>query len=184
MSGGIDSTAMAHYYLNHGYTLLGIFVDYGQLSNKFELEAVHKIGEYYNFPIRKLKVETLKNFGSGEIHGRNLFLLSVALLNYPRDFGVVAIGIHDGTNYTDCSKSFRNSMQGIFNIYNDGLIQIGTPFIGMSKQEVWGFCLEQKVPLNLTYSCEKGVKGGCGKCLSCKDKIKLNEISSKLKTKA
>lgn len=184
VSGGIDSTAMVKYYLNQGYNITGLFVDHGQLSSKYELEAAQKIGRHYDFPLEVVRINSFQDFSAGEIRGRNLFLLSTAMLSYPREFGVIAIGVHNGTGYIDCSKSFIESTQNVFNIYNDGLIQIGAPFIEMTKQDIIAFCLKHEIPLNLTYSCERGVSDGCGECLSCKDKIKIDEISAELQNKA
>lgn len=45
----------------------------------------------------------------------------------------------------------------------------------MNKIEVWEYAKSKRVPINLTYSCELGLKQPCGKCPSCKDLIILYE---------
>jgi 7-cyano-7-deazaguanine synthase in queuosine biosynthesis len=74
------------------------------------------------------------------IPGRNAFLLSLSLLKIPFKKGGVAIGLHDHSIYSDCSESFLNLMQNIFNIYYDGEIKILAPFIH------WDICgLKRKI---------------------------------------
>ena len=179
MSGGIDSTALIKYYLNLDYKVNGLYINYGQLSNSMEIRAVEKIGEHYGIQVAKSKIDLNKNFKSGEIIGRNLMLLSIALTDFTYDYGTIAIGIHSGTNYSDCTPNFIKTTQESFDIYKDGRVQIEAPFMNMLKSDIWNFCIDQNVPLSLTYSCENGNIKGCGQCLSCKDKESLYEFSKK-----
>lgn len=176
-SGGIDSTALIKYYIDLNYNVSGLFVDYGQRSRKQEYLAVSKISKYYGIPFKKLKIEFKKDFGQGEIIGRNLFLLSIGLTEFNYQSGTIAIGIHNGTNYPDCTDQFISSTQTCFDFYKDGQIKIEAPFKNLEKPEIWRFCKENKIPIELTYSCENGVDKGCGHCLSCIDKKILYEFT-------
>jgi len=51
MSGGIDSTACAHYLREQGCALEGLFIDYGQKSALPERSAISRIGALLNIPI-------------------------------------------------------------------------------------------------------------------------------------
>jgi 7-cyano-7-deazaguanine synthase len=169
LSGGIDSTASIEFYLRQKFNVKALFINYGQIAAKKELVAAKKIANHYKIKLDKVVVRNLMTFSSGEIIGRNAFLLTTALLNFKQKNGIISIGIHDGTTYPDCTKKFIKDMQEIFDIYKNGAIQIGVPFLDFKKIEIWAYSQEHKVPLDLTYSCELGKMQPCGKCLSCKD---------------
>ena len=172
-SGGIDSTACVQFYKANKFHVSNLFVDYGQRSNKKEMMASKRIARYYNVPLETIKIKIGKQFKDGFVMGRNALLLFSALINFKYKRGIIAMGVHWGTNYMDCNQIFIDRMQIIFDDYSNDLIKIGVPFIKFSKLETWNYCLANDVPLNLTYSCERGEKQPCGKCLSCKDLKRL-----------
>lgn len=69
---------------------------------------------------------------------------------------MIAIGIHEGPQYLDCSERFLKSIQAVVDGYADGRIRVAAPFLKWSKQIIWEFCKEVGVPVDSTYSCEKG----------------------------
>jgi 7-cyano-7-deazaguanine synthase len=174
-SGGIDSTACIHFYLKRKYEVTSLFVDYGQLSKNKEAKSSLNIAKYFNIPYRKIKIKNYKSFSQGYIQGRNALLLTIALINSEFETGIIAIAIHSGTEYSDCSQYFVDHIQLLFDDYSKGTIKIGVPFINFYKYEIWKYCKKNNIPLNLTYSCELGLKQPCNKCSSCKDFLKLYE---------
>jgi 7-cyano-7-deazaguanine synthase len=93
-----------------------------------------------------------------------------------REPGVIAIGIHSGLPYYDCGEGFVAAVQAIVDGYSAGSLKIGAPFLEWDKPTIWAFCKKHKIPIHLTYSCEKGGRAPCGKCLSCKDREALNVL--------
>ena len=87
---------------------------------------------------------------------RNALLLSVALMSMECDSGIVAIGIHAGTPYVDCSLDFQRRMQNVYDLYTNGSVRIDAPFIQWTKSDIWDYAQMQNVPLNLTYSSNLG----------------------------
>jgi 7-cyano-7-deazaguanine synthase len=172
-SGGIDSTACIQFYKNLKFQIEVLFVDYGQASSKKEYSAIKLITEHFNVILNKVVIENLGKFEDGVIKGRNAFLFFTALMYYKKQNGIIASGIHYGTNYYDCSVDFLNEIQSIFEKYNSGIIKIDAPFLTFNKYQIYEYCLNEKVPLNLTYSCELGLEQPCGKCLTCKDLIEI-----------
>ena len=172
-SGGIDSTACVNFYKKMKFHVEGIFFDYGQASNKKEHAAVEAIGKYYKIPIKKITLTNNIKYQDGLIPGRNAFLYFGALMNFNNKNGIISSGIHSGTPYYDCSKKFLTEIQAIVDQYCQGVIKIEAPFLSFNKKEIWDYCLLEKVPLELTYSCELGKKQPCGKCSTCKDLQKL-----------
>jgi 7-cyano-7-deazaguanine synthase len=150
-SGGIDSTACVHYFLKRKYDISLLYFNYGQPNERDEKEAALNIAHYYN---KHLDIVVIKgcSIPSGMIPGRNAFLLSLALLKITFDKGGIAIGVHDYTDYSDCSEKFIADMQNIYDIYNDGRIQILTPFLNWKKEEIIAYAQQEKLPLELVYS--------------------------------
>ena len=158
-----------HYYVTQGYSARGLFVDYGQLSAGLEREAVERICKSYKIPFDVISLSGMKKWKNGFVLGRNAFLLFTALMNFNEENGLVAIGVHDGTDYWDCKRDFMSKIKGLFDAYSNGQILIDAPFIDWSKREIWEYCIKENVPIKKTYSCELGQKQPCKKCLSCKD---------------
>jgi len=174
LSGGIDSAACVAFYLEENFFVQCLFIDYGQTAAKREALSARVIAKRYNVSLSSIKWSGLRMKNAGFISGRNAFLLLAALMEIPKDAGILAIGVHSGTNYYDCSPAFFHKMQSIFDSYTKGIIQIGTPFLKWTKRDIWSFCKSKKVPVELTYSCELGLEQPCGKCLSCHDLEILN----------
>jgi len=168
-SGGIDSTACIHFYLQNKDTPTAFFIDYNQTAKQREWNAIKRISEFYKLPLKKYKWQGGLKKEAGLTIGRNALFLIGILMEIKDNFNIVALGIHSGTTYTDCSKEFIKNMQSIFDIYTGGSISIGTPFISWSKADIWKYCLDNEIPVAKTYSCELGLKQPCGKCLSCTD---------------
>ena len=173
ISGGIDSTACIKYYQDLGFNVDGFFVNYGQKAHLKEYEAVKKISAFYEIAYTTLTLQDTLDISSGEILGRNGFLIMAALLANPNFSGLLVLGIHSGISYYDCSKEFIKKMNSIVMEYSNGQIKIDTPFIDWDKKMIVSYCRDTGVPLHLTYSCENG-DDPCGKCLSCLDRSALN----------
>lgn len=169
LSGGIDSTACLAYYLDHGARVEALFIDYGQAAAKREASAARLICQHFRVPLKTLKLAGASRKNAGLIVGRNAFLLLSAELESNGRSRIVALGIHSGTKYPDCSPIFVAKMQSIFDIYAGGVLQIAAPFLKWRKPDVWAFAKARNVPLRLTYSCERGLRQPCASCESCLD---------------
>lgn len=169
VSGGMDSAACVDFYLKNGFAVSGLFFDYGQAARIPEKRSVGHIANHYAIKFRSLCVDGAHHHSDGLVIGRNAFLLLAALMESNQAFDLIATGVHAGTRYYDCSSSFIQSMQAIFDGYTGGRVRIGTPFLEWSKQDIWAYCQSRNVPISLTYSCEVGGEEPCGRCLSCRD---------------
>ena len=97
----------------------------------------------------------------------------MAIAEFPAALGMIAIGIHAGTDYSDCTADFIASMQRVADTYYDGRVQIVAPFLRWTKRDIWQYA-QDRIPLSHTYSCERGLAQPCGGCLSCLDLESLN----------
>lgn len=171
-SGGIDSTALIDFYLRRNVEVRCIHFQYGQPSSESEREAVAKVCNYYRventiihmgFPITKRKDEFL---------GRNaLFVLIASSLQLPPTR--IALGIHYGSEYYDCTRAFIDDCQHMLDGYFAGTVNLEAPFIDFSKRDIIEYCNINNVPINLTYSCQRQNNTPCGRCNSCRDRQEL-----------
>lgn len=169
LSGGIDSSACIQYYQENGFEVEGLFVDFGQLAVSRERKAVTRITKHYNIKSSVLTNKGFPPFRDGEIQGRNLFLVSSALMFLKSRHAIIALGIHAGTNYIDCSELFVQKLNVILDMYSSGKTTLGAPFLSFTKAEIFEYSKIKGLPVELTYSCELGLQQPCGKCSSCKD---------------
>jgi 7-cyano-7-deazaguanine synthase len=172
-SGGLDSTACAVYYQSMKYEVTTLFVDYGQAARDEEQRASRKVAAKLGVKRIRVRIDPMRT-GVGLIPGRNAMLLSIGLMRAPFDQGLIAIGVHAGTNYPDCSEDFIRQMNVVTDFYAAGSIRIDAPFAKWSKADIFEFLKMKRGPIASTYSCERGGAEGCGKCLSCKDRIALH----------
>ena len=179
LSGGVDSSCCVAFCRRMGYEVKGVFVDYGQPVNQKEEQSAKAIADHYGISLDIIRCSGPSADFHGEISGRNAFLVFVALLYASQLTGLLVLGIHAGTMYYDCSEHFTKHLNDILSGYRGGQVALATPFLSWTKQEVYDFCIEHRVPIQLTWSCEVGPSSPCGRCLSCKDREHLNVCTSK-----
>jgi 7-cyano-7-deazaguanine synthase len=167
LSGGIDSAACVAFYVAQKFNVSALFIDHGQKSARKENAAALAVSSHYSIPLAKVKISGLTSQSTGYIIGRNAVLLNVALMALRPSSAIIAMGIHAGTAYPDCSEEFINHMQTLADLYADGRVVIGVPFLKWSKRDIWDYCRIKEVPVDLTYSCELGRRQPCRDCLSC-----------------
>ena len=105
----------------------------------------------------------------GEVAMRNASLFALAAMERPQSVWGVAAGIHGGTPYADCSESFRTAMQALARL-QERPVDVLLPFLTWTKSDVLSYCEAERVPVHLTYSCERGATPPCGECTSCRDR--------------
>lgn len=173
LSGGLDSSACAHLLFQKGFSLEAVFIDYGQAAVGMEAKAATAIANHLSISMSRYSVVGAKPYSIGELTGRNAFLISAALFLTSIQSGIVAIGLHAGTSYYDCSEHFVNSMANLVSEQTNGQVSLLAPFIDWGKQDIFDYFTTSGLPLNLTYSCEAGTEPPCGVCSSCKDRMAL-----------
>ena len=170
-SGGLDSSALLALAGAESATVDALFVDYGQASCGAEEAAVSQISSDLCHALHVVRYRG-RSFGTGEIRGRNAFLLQTALLEFPWQSGTVMIGVHAGTGYRDCGPEFLELMVRSFDFHTGGVISLAAPFLTWTKSEIYSLALDLGVPVDKTHSCEAG-SAPCGTCRSCLDRHAL-----------
>jgi len=184
VSGGLDSTVMAFLALEEGINQFPLFIDYGQLSQKKELDVC-----LYNFQRYKLpspKILQIKGYGELLSSGltdskkhifedaflpcRNLMFLTVgAAYAHQCGAGAVTIGLLDEafSLFPDQTVMFIREAQKLISISLGRSIRILTPLMSFSKADVVGIAKAKGI--NKTYSCHAGTNKPCGVCVACRE---------------
>jgi 7-cyano-7-deazaguanine synthase len=170
MSGGIDSAACAALFRRQGFAVSGMFIDFGQAAAGEERTAIGRLSSHLGIHVREVKAGG-GDFGVGEIVGRNAFLLTTALMFGGVDKGLIALGVHAGTGYVDCSQSFVDRMKCLVEELTGGCVSVSAPFISWEKAQIVSYARRTGLPIELTYSCESGSNPPCGTCASCRDRM-------------
>jgi 7-cyano-7-deazaguanine synthase len=171
-SGGIDSTALIDFYRRRNTEVKAVHFQYGQPSAQSEMEAFEKVSKYYRVETRLSNQSFPMTQRGDELIGRNLFFtLAASTLETPPLR--ISLGIHQGTLYYDCTRTFVDDCQRLLDGYFGGTVRLETPFIDLRKADIIDYCKRNNVPLNLTYSCLRQNSPPCGTCSSCSDRKKF-----------
>src|SRR6266566_4091625 len=120
LSGGLDSAACAHYLKKDGHSVRGLFVDYGQRAARQEQTSAERLSEFLGIQLSTACLTSERSFGTGEIRGRNAFLIfSCMLVGDSHRAQAIALGIHSGTSYYDCSPAFVEGVRRLVAEYSD-----------------------------------------------------------------
>jgi 7-cyano-7-deazaguanine synthase len=169
-SGGIDSTACAHFLKMQGNAVQCVFIEYGQAAAARERIAATAIAKSLQLPLSVHSFAATSAFPPGELRGRNAFLITAGLFLNRLSSGLLAIGIHSGTPYYDCSAGFFELMARLVSEHTDGAVRLVAPFLKWKKIEVFDYFVSAGLRTDLTYSCEAGTDPACGRCASCWDR--------------
>ncbi len=172
-SGGIDSTACLSYYISNGYSPSAMWVDYGQIAKVPELKAVKAVTEHFDIPLKIIKLQGIQWLlakSGNEFRGRNLLLASIGACSFPASHGLIAMGIHEGTDYQDSSTNFQKEIDTLVRTVSNDCLAMDFPFGELTKIDIAAYCKKMDVPIHLTYSCLRGVVPPCEYCLACQDR--------------
>jgi 7-cyano-7-deazaguanine synthase len=80
----------------------------------------------------------------------------------------------DFSGYPDCREEFIKAMQKTIALgtKNGEKLKIEAPLLHLSKAEIVKLGLEVGAPFHLTWSCYRGGEKACGRCSSCKLRLK------------
>lgn len=199
LSGGMDSTLASYIAKNEGYDIIAVHFNYGQRTEKRELQAFRNICEDLNITEKyEIDIPFFTQIGASALTDtsidvptdgieegvpityvpfRNGIFLSIAsAIAEKENATALFIGVveEDSSGYPDCTDTFINK---ITNAINEGTkestkIEIKTPLVHLMKDQIVKKSLELNVPLKYTWSCYKEEDKACGECDSCR--LRLN----------
>jgi 7-cyano-7-deazaguanine synthase len=196
VSGGMDSLVTAAMANTAHSRLAFLHLNYGQRTEKRELESFLKIAQFYNVPETHQKIidiSFLKQIGGSSLtddkidvkkyHGdseeipdsyvpfRNTHIISMAV-SWAEVIGAKKIYIgavyEDSSGYPDCRPSYYQAMNALIKQgTKNGDIEVITPVIYLKKEEIVKKAIELKAPLEFSWSCYERNDQACGVCDSC-----------------
>ncbi|MGD0881890.1 MAG: 7-cyano-7-deazaguanine synthase QueC [Acidimicrobiales bacterium] len=195
LSGGLDSTVcMSLAAEEAGTPPLALTFDYGQ-RHRTEVDRAAGIAGHYRAEHLVVHLDTsawggsaltdtaIDVPGAGSTAGipvtyvpaRNSIFLAVALgVAEARDLDAVWIGVNaiDYSGYPDCRPEFIEAFRGVAATgqrrgVEGNPIELRTPLIACTKEEIVRLGLDHRAPLHLTWSCYLGGERPCGTCDAC-----------------
>lgn len=194
VSGGMDSLVTAAIANNQGHELVFLHLNYGQKTEKKELQCFHEIANHYNVKERKeIDMSFLSQIGGSSLTDKNIdvsnyegdsdkipasyvpfrnsIIISMAVAwaeVVGAEFIYIGAVEEDSSGYPDCRESYYEAMN---NLIKEGTaaanIKVVTPVIHMKKQDIVKKAIELKAPLELSWSCYAREDKACGVCDSC-----------------
>jgi 7-cyano-7-deazaguanine synthase len=194
----MDSALAAFMAKKDGNEIIALHFNYGQRTQKKELECFEKIADALSakkivfdaFFIKEIGASSLVDASlhvrtSGIEEGvpntyvpyRNGIFISIAAsLAEKEGAQSLYLGVmeEDSSGYPDCRESFIRKIE---NAVNEGTkketnISIRTPLVHMSKEDIVKESLLLGAPLEFTWSCYVREDKACGVCDSCRLRLR------------
>jgi len=199
LSGGMDSATATFIAKKEGYEIIPLHFNYGQRTERKELESFNKICDYLNLKNRYvIDIPFFKQIGASALVDENIevptdgikpgipityvpfrngiFLSIAAAVGEKEGAEAIFIGVveEDSSGYPDCREDFIKKMQDAINAGTkpETKIEIKIPLIHLKKEDIVKKAIEVGVPLELTWSCYKEEDEACGVCDSCRLRLK------------
>ena len=147
LSGGIDSAACMKFLQAQGFNVRTFFIDYGQPAATFERVRAESSSGLHGCVLDSVKVSGPSQFEAGELLGRNAFLIFTALFFRRGAPGIIALGLHAGTPYYDCSKAFLEPVNKLVAEHTDGQVAVVAPFPDLEQARCISLLRRVRAPL-------------------------------------
>ena len=192
----MDSAVTAAFARSAGCELAFLHVNYGQRTERRELQAFNEIADHYgvaesrrlvvsiahlaaiggssltdsSIPISVADLEN-EEIPSSYVPFRNAHFISIAV-SWSEVIGAERIYIgavyEDSSGYPDCRPEYFSAFNEVIRTGTaKGDIRIETPIIHLSKEEIVQKGVELSAPIGLTWSCYQSETEACGVCDSC-----------------
>ncbi|MCQ2052503.1 MAG: 7-cyano-7-deazaguanine synthase QueC [archaeon] len=202
LSGGLDSTTTLAQAIADNNEVVALSFRYGQKHDKELTSASNISKFYnikhvivdmnlsmfrsaltdtsINVPEDRNKSDIGSDIPVTYVPARNMIMLSVAVgLSESVNADKIYIGANvvDYSGYPDCRPEFLDSFEKMINVGTKAgvegrPIKIVCPILNCSKADIVRLGKKLGAPLHLTWSCYNGKDKACGKCDSCKLRLK------------
>ena len=194
MSGGLDSTILAHLLAQEGIRFTGIFMDYGQRNALNSRRVVNRTARALSIPLEVISIPGLASSFVGnmdddyddyavilcEVHeGPFSFIPIITIASgLAVSFGSNALLLGYNKSDRDSEEDrYRNThliaghISEMFSIDRTPKFEVLTPLWDLPKHSVIEMGIRSNIPIEETWSCWDSKPRHCGKCPGCEDRI-------------
>lgn len=195
VSGGLDSTVLAHHLKSSGAEVKSLSFNYGQRHKK-ELEYAKISMSTLGIEHRIIDLSSITQLLGGSsqtdssievpeghyaadnmkitvVSQRNLIMLSLASAwAVSLKYDSVAFAAHAGDHqiYPDCRDEFVEALDKTVKLGDWHQVSIERPFVFMTKAEIVALGDKLDTDFSSTWSCYKGGSLHCGRCGTCQER--------------
>jgi len=204
ISGGMDSALSAKIAQKEGYEIIALHFNYGQRTQRKELECFRKITQELNASESyEIDLDFFEQIGASALTDKNIdvptggleegvpvtyvpfrngiFLSIAAAIAEKHGAEALFIGVveEDSSGYPDCRESYIEQMQKAINLgtKDETKIEIKMPLVSLKKSQIVQKAVELGVPLADTWSCYQAEDAACGVCDSCRLRLRGFELA-------
>ena len=199
VSGGMDS-ALAAALVARDHDLAFLHANYGQRTEAKELDCFRRLADHLGVgPRLVVDFSALRAIGGSSLTDarldvregeplagvvptsyvpfRNAHLLCAAT-SWAEVLGARAVAVgavwEDSSGYPDCRPEFYRAFEDAIRqgTRPETSLAVLTPVIHMTKAEIVRRGMESGVPFELTWSCYQGLERACGRCESCRLRLR------------
>lgn len=185
VSGGPDSATLAKFIEQNkdGVEIHALYLRSGHPSDDREIESANEILRAVGGKLEIIDIsQTVRALGSDRvlIHSEasimpfgNIIVLSIAS-TYAIRIGAeeiyIALHADDAAESYEYTKPYLTKIDEIMHDAKENAARIITPFIDMTKKEVFSAGLKLGVDYSYTWSCIRGDDKHCGECGACRSR--------------
>lgn len=195
LSGGMDSAVCAAIAKQNGLEIAALHLNYGQRTENKELQCFNNLCLHFQVKHKLIvDVSHLSKIGGSsltdtkiEVPKANLDSKEIPITYVPfRNANILAIGVswaevikakyiyigameQDSSGYPDCRQAFFDSYNKMIKLGTkpDSNIEIITPIMNNTKEDIVRIGTKLNVPFQYTWSCYQYNDIACGECDSC-----------------
>ena len=204
ISGGMDSALAATIARQDGYAIVAVHFNYGQRTERKELESFRRIADdlgaveryeidlpfFVQIGASALTDASIEVPVEGVEEGvpvtyvpfRNGIFLSIAsALAEKHRAEALYIGVveEDSSGYPDCRESYITAMERAVDLgtRDETHVAIRMPLVHLQKSQIVTQAMARGVDLSHTWSCYQNEEEACGVCDSCRLRLRGFELA-------
>jgi len=200
LSGGLDSTVIAHMAHAEGFEIYSLTFHYGQRHYRAELGCARRQAEKLAKRHRLIEAGFVRDLASTSaltndtinvaktkdvlgdpqtvnyVPNRNMMLLSMCTA-YAETVGASTVFhgaalVDSQAGFWDGSKEFLHAINNVNKLNRRNVVEIVAPLILKSKADIVKCGVDLGVDFSKTWTCYEGQERACGECTACSSRVK------------